>query len=106
MPKKGLTIKPLLFKNANSRGQADLIDMQTCADGDFKFILDYQDHLTKFCVLRLLKSKCAEEVARNLLDIFFLIGAPAILQTDNGKINDNNNVYGTHAISLCVLHIY
>ncbi|XP_056647529.1 KRAB-A domain-containing protein 2-like [Diorhabda sublineata] len=45
----------------------------------------YQDHLTKFVILRALKTKHAEEVAYNLLDIFTLIGAPAILQSDNGR---------------------
>jgi hypothetical protein len=44
-----------------------------------------QDHLTKFCVLRPLSSKRAAEVAWNLVDIFLLIGAPHILQSDNGR---------------------
>src|SRR5277367_5950751 len=43
----------------------------------------YQDHLTKFCVLRAMSSKRAAEVAFNLVDIFLLIGAPHILQSDN-----------------------
>ncbi|XP_064096547.1 uncharacterized protein LOC135208374 [Macrobrachium nipponense] len=50
----------------------------------FKWILVYQDHLTNFVILRALTSKCAAEVAHNLLDIFLLIGAPSILQSDNG----------------------
>ena len=44
-----------------------------------------QDHLTKFCHLRPLKSKEAKEVARNLFEIFCQFGAPVILQSDNGK---------------------
>ena len=40
-------------------------------DGDFKFILHYQDHLTKFAVLRPLTSKLAAEVGFQLLDISF-----------------------------------
>lgn len=44
----------------------------------------YQDHLTKFCVLRAVKSKRPVEIASQLLDIFLLFGAPAILQSDNG----------------------
>ena len=43
-----------------------------------------QDHLTKFCVLRVVKSKRPVEVAGQLLDIFLLFWAPAILQSDNG----------------------
>ena len=33
----------------NYRYQVDLIDMQSNPDGDMKFILVYQDHLTKRC---------------------------------------------------------
>ncbi|XP_068206187.1 uncharacterized protein [Palaemon carinicauda] len=44
-----------------------------------------QDHITKFCVLRPLTSKRAAEVAYQLLDIFLLLGAPEILQSDNGS---------------------
>jgi hypothetical protein len=54
-------------------------------DGDFKFILHYQDHLTKFAVLRPLTSKLAAEVGFQLLDIFLLFGAPHILQSHNGR---------------------
>ena len=45
----------------------------------------YQDHLTKFVFLRPLTSKRAEEVAYNLVDIFTIIGAPSILQSDNRR---------------------
>ena len=41
----------------NSQGQCDLIDMQSEADSDYKFILTYQDQLTKFCFLKPLKRK-------------------------------------------------
>ena len=58
--------------------------MQSMAKAQYKWIMNYQDHLTKFCVLRLLTSKRASEVAYQLLDIFLLLGAPAILQSDNG----------------------
>lgn len=57
VPKKGLVVRPILSKNMNSRCQVDLIDMQSQADGEYKFILVYQDHLTKFIQLRPLKSK-------------------------------------------------
>ena len=82
---KGLVVKPLLSKDFNSRGQVDLVDMQSMPDGDFKFIMHYQDHLTKFSVLWALTSKRALEVGFQLLDIFLLIGAPHILQSDNGR---------------------
>ena len=62
-PKKGLVSKPLIFKEFNSRCQVHFINMRSNPDGEFKFILNYQDHLTKFILLRALKSKRAEEVA-------------------------------------------
>ena len=68
----------------NARCQVDLIDMQTQGDNQYKFILVYQDHLTKFVQLRPLKTKTAEEVAYVLLDIFTIFGAPSIFQSDNG----------------------
>lgn len=60
-----------------------LIDYQSQPDGIFKFLLVYQDHLTKFVELKLLTSKLADEVASNLLDIFILCGAPSILDSFN-----------------------
>lgn len=59
--------------------------MQSEPDGEYKFILNYQDHLTKYVVLLPLKTKTAEEVADNILDIFCLFGAPNILHSDNGR---------------------
>eukprot|EP00102_Acyrthosiphon_pisum_P027906 XP_016665116.1 PREDICTED: KRAB-A domain-containing protein 2-like [Acyrthosiphon pisum] len=83
--RKGLVVKPIIHSEMNSRCQVDLIDMQSQADGEFRFIMVYQDHLTKFVQLRALKSKTAEEVANNILDIFCIFGAPVILQSDNGR---------------------
>ena len=82
---KGTVVRPIVSKDFNSRGQADLIDMQSMKQGEFRWIMVYQDHLTKFCVLRPLTSKRAAEVAYQLLDIFLLLGAPCILQSDNGS---------------------
>ena len=65
--------------------QVDLIDMQSQPDGPFRFILNYQDHLTKFISLRPLKFKTAEAVAAALIPIFHTFGAPKILHTDNGR---------------------
>ena len=45
-PNKGVIVKPILSKDFNSRGQVDLLDMQSMADGQYKFIMNYQDHLT------------------------------------------------------------
>jgi hypothetical protein len=80
---KGLVVKPLLSKDLNCRGQVDLVDMQSLPDRDYKFIMHYQDHVTKFSVLKALTSKRAAEVGYQLLDIFLLFGVPHILQSDN-----------------------
>ena len=61
--------------------------MQSEPDGEYKFILNYQDHLTKFVVLRPLKTKTADEVSDTLLDIFCLFGVPNILHIDNGIVS-------------------
>ncbi|CAF4733883.1 unnamed protein product, partial [Rotaria sp. Silwood2] len=80
-----LVLRPIISNDFNARGQVDLIDMQSCPDSHFKFILNYQDHFTKFCILRPLKTRTAAEVAFHLLDIFTTFGAPIILQSDNGR---------------------
>lgn len=45
----------------------------------------YQDHLTKYCILRPLTSKRAAEVAFQLMNMFLMFGASQILQSDNGN---------------------
>ena len=75
----------ILSTQFGERGQVDLIDlsMHPTEEG-YKYILNYQDHLTKFLMLRPLKSKRSHEVNECLLNIFTIIGAPKILQCDNG----------------------
>ena len=51
---------------------------------NFCWIMVYQDHLTKLCILRPLTSKRAAEVAYQLIDIFFT-DPFQILQSDNGS---------------------
>jgi len=58
-PKRGLVARPILSHYMNSRCQVDLIDMQSEPDGYYRFIMNYQDHLTKLSILRPLKSKTA-----------------------------------------------
>ena len=73
----------MIFNDMNSRGQVDLIDMQSQPSGEYKWILVHQDHFTKFVQLRATKTKRAAEIGYLLLDIFCIFGAPAILQSDN-----------------------
>ena len=65
--------------------QVDLIDFRASPDGDFLYLLNYQDHGIKLYENRPLKEKTASAVAYALLDIFTVHGAPAILQCDNGR---------------------
>ena len=83
-PNAGIVIKPILSKAWAQRMQCDLMDFQSCSYNGFKYILNVQDHLTKFVVLRALKNKRAATVAAELVDIFSLIGPPGILHSDNG----------------------
>lgn len=83
--KKGFVSEPIIHSAMNDQGQVDLIDMQSIADREYRFIMIYQDHLTKFVLLRALRTKSAEEVAHHLMDIFLTFGAPCILHSNNGK---------------------
>ena len=46
-------------------------------------------------MLKPLSKKCAEEVASTLVAIFYTLGAPNILQSDNGKEFDNTLLFET-----------
>lgn len=81
---KGVVVRPILTREYGSRGQVDLVDMQSMPHNQYKWIMVFQDHLTKYCILRPLSTKRASEVAYQLTDIFLLFGAPQILQSDNG----------------------
>jgi len=63
--------------------------MQSEPEGYYRFFMNYQNHLTKFTILRPPKSKTAEEVAYQLM-VIFMFGAPFILQSDNGREFANN----------------
>ncbi|XP_022907046.2 KRAB-A domain-containing protein 2-like [Onthophagus taurus] len=58
----------------------------------------YQDHLTKFVLLKALKTKRAEEVAYYLFDIYTTFGAPVILHSDNGREFVNSVLTELHAM--------
>ena len=88
--RKGVVVKPILSKEYNSRGQVDLVDFQsqpykTNNGITYKWMLQYQDHLTKFVHLKPLQSKRAAKVAFSLHEIFMVFGCPSILQSDNGR---------------------
>ena len=91
---KNIVTHPIRSQDFASRGQVDLIDFQASNEVNlpYKFLLVYQDHLTKFIILRPLRTKTAEEVSRILYEIFCLIGPPHILQSDNGREFKNINL--------------
>ena len=82
-PQDKTVTRPLLTDDINRRAQIDLIDWTSEKSDGYGYILNYQDHLTKFVVLRPLRQKTAQEVAYHLLDIFCLMGAPNIIQVSN-----------------------
>ncbi|CAF1114341.1 unnamed protein product [Brachionus calyciflorus] len=65
--------------------QIDLIDFRTLPDGEYCWLFNCHDHFTKYCFLIALKNKTAIEVAKGLINVFCIIDAPRILQSDNGK---------------------
>ncbi len=61
-----------------------MVDFQSIKDGPFCFLLTYKDDGTKFGDNAALTSKNAYAVALALLDIWSILGPPAILSCDNG----------------------
>ena len=47
---KGVVVRPILSHEFNSRGQVDLIDMQSMINKAYKWILVSQDQFTKFVI--------------------------------------------------------
>ena len=84
--------KPIIPDAVGQRGQADLVDLQMVPDNGYKFILNYQDCLSKYVILRPLKTKTVAEVADCLVSIFFEHGPPSILHTDNSTGFSNNTL--------------
>lgn len=65
--------------------RVQFVDMRSCEDGGYRFVMRYTDGGTKFSVLRALETRSADEVARNLIDIFCVFGVPAFVETcDDG----------------------
>lgn len=47
--------------------------------------MNYEDHLTKFKLFKILKLRRVEEIAFNLIDIYITFSVPTILHPDNGR---------------------
>ncbi|KOC62489.1 SCAN domain-containing protein 3 [Habropoda laboriosa] len=67
------------------RGQIDIIDMPMQLTSNYKYFLVYEDQTSRFVVLKGLHGNTANEVALKLLDILAIIGAPQVLQSNNGR---------------------
>jgi hypothetical protein len=59
--------------------------MKSQDDQTYKFVMVYQDHLTKSVLLRSLQSERAEKTAFQLIVIFLTFGAPCVLHSDTGR---------------------
>ena len=68
------------------------MDDQMAPDNGYKFILNYQDSLSKYVIPQPLKTKTAAEVADCLVSIFFEHRPPSILHTDNGMEFSNKTL--------------
>ena len=66
--------------------------MQSRPDGQFKWILVFQNHFSKRVFLRSLRKKSGLDVAEALIEIFAETGAPRFLHTDNGREFKNKHV--------------
>ena len=79
--KKGLVVKPIIFSDMTFRAQVDVIDMQSHVDRENKWIVVYQDHITKYVQLRPVTSKRALGIAYQLVGIFCRVTTVEILST-------------------------
>jgi hypothetical protein len=75
---------PIISLGFGSRGQVDLINMQSMPDNSLKWLMNYTDHRIKLNHLFALCVKEIRGVAWHLFNLFCFIGPPAILQADNG----------------------
>lgn len=80
-PKKLSDISKRLY----NRGRIDVIEMSIEPTADYKYFFVYEDQPSKFVALKALRTDAAKEVARKLLDVFAIIGAPRVLQSGNGR---------------------
>ena len=72
---KGVVVRPILSSSFNSRGHVDLVDMQSMPDGIYRSMMNYQDHLTKFCVVERLtiekgSRSCLQVVDKRVVSVW------------------------------------
>lgn len=95
-------IQGIFSSRFNERTQMDLYDMQQTPGGpnkNYRYVFHYVDHFTKFSILRAIKDKTMVAICRCLEDIWSLMGAPDLLQSDNGTEFKNQMV-----VDLCLAY--
>ncbi|XP_015440456.1 PREDICTED: zinc finger protein 135-like [Dufourea novaeangliae] len=75
----------IMNQRLHHRGQIDVIDMPVKLNSSYKYFFVYEDQISKFVVLQSLHENTARAVATKLLDILVIIGAPQVLQSNNGR---------------------
>ena len=88
-----------------------MIDLQSVKDGPFCFLLTYKDDGIKFNDNAALTSKRPAAIAQALLDVWSVIGPPAILGCDNGGEFSNlgKNMKRVTSVNIsdgCYLHTH
>lgn len=82
VPKEPAPLRPRQSTRFNEKGTVNLINFKYYPDGEYKWLMYYQDIATKFINLRPLKTITPTEVTSELMKIFLTFGAPNILQMD------------------------
>lgn len=65
--------------------QLIIIDMTNNSDGKYKYILNYNNPMTNFCILKPLKNNSAKLISKKLASIIGLIGPPSTLSSNYGE---------------------
>ena len=92
LPKTTLTRRPIPASYPNSRWQMDLKKMPSY--NGFNYIVNVVDCYSRFAFGGSSKGKSAAEVADLLMSKMYTYGPPRILQTDNGREFNNNDLVG------------
>ena len=80
-------ITPIISKAPRDRYIADLVDLTRYKhkNSGFGWLLVCVDSFSKFAVVKMCYTKSALEISEKFREIFFQIGPPLLLHTDNGK---------------------
>jgi hypothetical protein len=77
-------VKPVTVNELNQTGQIDLVDFQSLPDGNFRFVVHYQEHLTKYNLLSP-DNKTSRRSFSSIVENLPRFCSAALLQSDNGR---------------------